>query len=41
MGEGGRVLKYDHIAKSWYDGGLSAAKQRVGIAFQTLQLLAR
>jgi hypothetical protein len=34
MREGGRFLKYDYVAKSWYDGGLVAAKQRVGIAFR-------
>jgi hypothetical protein len=31
---GGRFLKIDPISKGWYDGGLKAAKIRVGVAFR-------
>lgn len=31
---GGRFLKFDSIAKVWYDGGIACAKVRVGVAFR-------
>lgn len=32
--QGGRFLKYDYHERSWYDGGMAAAKMRVGVAFR-------
>lgn len=34
MQEDGRFLKLDSVSKEWYDGGMAAAKYRVGIAFR-------
>lgn len=31
---GGKFIKYDHPSLKWYDGGLEAAKIRVGVAFR-------
>jgi hypothetical protein len=32
--QGGRFLKYDYSSTAWYDGGMAAAKARVGVAFR-------
>ena len=32
--EGARFLKRDHVSKLWYDGGIKAARERVGSAFR-------
>lgn len=34
MQEGGRFLKFDFGAKVWFDGGIAAARKRVGVAFR-------
>lgn len=34
MKEGGRFLLHDKISERWFDGGLEAAKKRVGAAFR-------
>lgn len=34
LNEGGRFLKFDYTNKFWYDGGIAAAKTRVGVGFR-------
>ena len=34
MEEGGRFLLHDKMSERWFDGGLEAAKKRVGAAFR-------